>query len=269
LLCDRSDDCKRELRQQKKSERTAAPPQGNDPHQGDDYKNNWPAITKQREIRKRRREAFPKPVDSRRSSERERNETASREIFHEGAGGGRHAANTDDDADNRCRGPQGQCEEKGPQSVLVTGQEPVHGECESEASHYEDGGLRKTDDRESDKTQKEQAFCRGAAVAQVERDQHEQDGSHHIQLVLLYDHGVANEREAICEYEQCDCWSDTGERTFCKAAEEEQADNSAQERKESECEFIVAENCDRAALDEQKSQRGNLVEGQGSREQID
>jgi hypothetical protein len=63
---------------------------------------------------------------------------------------------------------------------IVTGHEPVHRECEPASSHYEDGGLRKTNDRESDETQKEQMFFRGAAVAQVERDQHEQDGSHHI-----------------------------------------------------------------------------------------
>jgi hypothetical protein len=52
-------------------------------------------------------------------------------------------------------------------------------------------------------------------------------------------------------------------------AEEEQADDGAHESRQSRCELIVAENWDRTALDEWKSQRGSLVKGQGSGEQVD
>jgi hypothetical protein len=63
------------------------------------------------------------------------------------------------------------------------------------------------------------------------------------------------------EHEHCDCRSGTGECAFCQPAEEDQAEDGADERKKSEREFIVAENCDGAALDDQNS--GAPVEGQG------
>ena len=182
------------------------------------------------------------------------------EGVHERLGRRGHAVAAGDDRGHARGGPQGQSYQECALQPAVARAEPAHREGEPDPSHQHHGRLRKPDDDGARQPERDPLADGGLACAQLEREEHHQDGRGRVGLVLLDLRAVADERHAHGKQRQRERRGQAFERTQREAAKEDERGDAHDEREEPERMLARPERQDHQLLDEKKGARRHLVE---------